>query len=355
MPMRICYINFSLDNARDQITLKSLRANGVIVTEISDKTPGLRKYFNIVRQFRDKGHDSDVVMVGYAGSVLVILMRLVTHKKVIYNTLATFFDSMIVSRMDGNMFSLKSLRYYVVDFAAFHLADLSFLECEAQKKMVVKLFCIRPSKLSVQFVGTNEDEFYFDATVPKRKQFTAVFRGMFLPEAGAGVVIRAAKVLERENICVRVIGRGLLLPEIEHLAKELSPKNLELITARLPIEDLRRSMLECHLSLGQLADHPRVHTTVPHKAFESLNMKLPYLTGANRGVMEFLIDGETCFTVPPGDHHALARKILELRDDPQRLQRVGKNAYALFIHEFSHKILGEKMLHGIRSCQIAPL
>lgn len=352
--MRICYINFSLDNARDQITLKSLRASGVIVTEISDKTPGLKKYFNILRHYRDKGRDSDVIMIGYAGSILVICLKLLTRKKVIYNTLATFFDSMIISRMGGNVFSLKSLWYYMVDFAAFHLADRSFLECEAQKSMVVKLFRVRSSKISVQFVGTNEEEFYFDASIPKREQFTVVFRGMFLPEAGVDIVIRAAKELEQEKVHVRVIGRGLLLPEIERLAKELSPSNLELITERLPIEELRRSMLECHLSLGQLADHPRVHTTVPHKVFESLNMKLPYLTGANRGVMEFLTDTETCFTVQPGNYRALAQKILELRDRPDVIACVSENAYQLYQREFARQVLGNKILYELDSCLIAP-
>ena len=352
--MNVCYVNFSLNNPRDQITLQALRVNGVHIMEISDNTPGLKKYLHIARQYRAKGRGSDVVMVGYAGSVLAILMRLLTRKKIFYNTLATFYDSMIVSRMGGTLFSPKSLWYYLVDFAAFHLADRAFLECKAQKDMVVRLFKVNPSKVSVQFVGTNEQDFYFDPTIPKLKQFTVVFRGMFLPEAGADVVVRAAKELEGKNVKVRIIGRGLLLPEIEKLVKELAPNTLELVTERLEMKDLRRAMLECHLSLGQLADHPRVHTTIPHKVFESMSMKLPYLTGANKGVMEFLTDTETCFTVPPGDYRALAQKILELRDDPQRLQRVGEHAYALFFREFSHKILGEKMLREIHLCQIAP-
>ncbi|MDO8231939.1 MAG: glycosyltransferase [bacterium] len=353
--MKVCYINFSLNNPRDQITLTALRANAVSVTEISDNTPGLKKYLHIARLYREKGCDSDAVMVGYAGSVLVIFMRLMTRKKLFYNTLATFYDSMIISRMGGTLFSLQSLGYYLIDFAAFHLADRAFLECGAQKDMVVRMFRVKPSKISVHFVGTNDQEFYFDPTVPKLKQFTVVFRGMFLPEAGADVVIRAAKELEKENIRVRVIGRGLLLPEIERLAKELAPSNLDLIIERLPIEDLRRSMLECHLSLGQLADHPRVHTTVPHKVFESLSMKLPYLTGANKGVMEFLTDTETCFTVSPGDYRALAQKILELRDRSDVLGRVSESAYQLYQREFTHKILGKKILRELDSCLIASL
>ncbi|MDO8408330.1 MAG: glycosyltransferase family 4 protein [bacterium] len=342
--MKICYINFKLDNPRDQITLRGLRENGVDVTEIADKTPGWRKYVRIARAYRASRDECDVVMVGYAGSVLVIFMWLLIRKPLIYNTLATFVDSMIISRFSGAFFSLSSFRYYVTDFVAFHVARRSFLECEAQKEMVMRYFGVSAKKLSVHYVGTDDTEFYFDPAIPKLPQFTVVFRGMFLAEAGADVVVRAAKELERENVPIRLIGRGLLLLQIEALVAELKPTNLELISTRLPIEDLRRMMLECHLSLGQLADHPRVETTIPHKAFESMSMKLPYLTGANRGVLEVLDEGQTCFTVPPGDHHALARKILELRDRPRDLERVAENAYQLYQKECTPRILAKKIL-----------
>lgn len=342
--MKICYINFTLNNPRDQITLRGLRENGVMVVEIADNTPGWKKYVHIARQYRAHGRESDAVMVGYAGSVLVIFMWLVAHKPIIYNTLATFVDSMIISRFAGAFFSLASFRYYVTDFVAFHLARRSFLECEAQEEMVRRYFGVSRKKISVHYVGTDDTEFYFDSAISKLAQFTVVFRGMFLPEAGADVVVRAAKELEVDGIPVRLIGRGLLLPEVEKLVAELKPSNLELVTTRLPIEDLRRMMLECHVSLGQLADHPRVHTTIPHKAFESMSMKLPYLTGANRGIMEVLEEGQTCFTVPPGDHHALARKIIELRDRPADLDRVAENAYQLYQKEFTPKTLARKML-----------
>lgn len=341
--MRICYVNFNLDNPRDRITLRGLRENGVVVKEISDSASGWRKYWRIARAYRACERECDMVMVGYAGSALVILMRLLTRKKIVYNALSTFYDSMIVSRFGGTLFSPRSAWYYLIDTIAFRSADRVFVECQAQKDLAVRVYGISPKKLSVHFVGADDTEFYFDSTIPKLKQFTVVFRGMFLPEAGADVVLRAAKELEHEDVQFRIIGRGLLKREIEGLANRLKSANVELITEKLPLEALRGKMLECHVSLGQLADHPRVHTTIPHKAFESMAMKLPYLTGENRGVMEILKNGETCFTVPPGDYHALARKIIELRDHPEELKRVAENAYQQFEHTYTPRTLGEKI------------
>lgn len=341
--MKICYINFTLENPRDRITIRGLRENGVDVVEVTDNIPGLGKYFRIARMFLMRKKECDVVMVGYAGAALVPLVRLLTRKKVFYNALSSFYDSMTISRA-GGAHTPQSMLLFVVDWLAFRLATRTFLECESQKNLVAKVYHIRPETFSVHVVGADDTEFHPDPSVQKSPHFTAVFRGMFLPEAGADIVIRAAKELEGSGINVRVIGRGLLLSEVKKLVAELAPTNLELITDRLPFDELRRKMLECHVSIGQVADHPRVHTTIPHKAFESMAMGLPYLTGANRGVGEILTEGETCFTIPPGDYRALANKLVELRDQPHNLSRVAKNAHQLYGSAFTPDILAHKML-----------
>ena len=341
--MKICYVSFVLSKPRDQITLRGLRGNGVTVKEISCTGKGLNKYLKLIKEFHACEKEYDLVMVGYASSVLVSVLRFFTRKKIVYNALATFYDSMVISR------GKSLILYWLIDALAFNLADQIFLECQAQKDLVVKIFKINHDKISVHFVGTDDKQFYFDPAVPKLKQFTVVFRGMFLPEAGADVVILAAKELETTDIRVRIIGRGFLKSEIEKMVEKLKPANLELITETLPIETLRNKMLECHLSLGQLAIHPRVHTTIPHKVFESMAMKLPYLTGDNKGIMEILYDGQTCFAVPSGDYRKLASKILELKDNQTELDSVAENAYQLYRREFTPRILAQKMLEEMGS------
>jgi len=345
--MNILYVNFSTKNTRDQITLKGFRENGILVKEITNDTHGWRKYFSIARKVKSCEKEYDFVFVGYASSVLVIFLWFFTGKKIIYNALATFYDSMIVSRYGGKVFSVKSLWYYLIDFFAFRFADRSFLECQSQKDLVARVFKLNPEKIWIGFVGTDDSQFYFDQSIPKLKDFTVVFRGAFLPEAGADVVVRAAKEIELENIKVRILGRGLLLKEVKNLIAELKVDNIELITELLPIDVLRNKMLECHISLGQLADHPRVKTTVPHKLFESMSMKLPYLTGRNRGVLEVLKEDESCFAVNPGDHKALANKIIELRNKPLDLAKISENSYRIFNNGYTSKILACKIIDKI--------
>lgn len=342
--MNICYLNFNLANPRDQVTLRGLKENGIVVKEISDSTPGWWKYLTLVKTYRSHCRGCDLIMIGYAGGVLVTLMRLLTRKPIVYNALNTLLDGVVVSRRGGRMFSLSVAWLYLIDFLAFHLATRVFLECHSQKELVGRWFRVRESKLIVQVVGVDDNQFYFDSQIAKLDQFTVVFRGAFLPEAGADIVVRAAKELESSGIRFRILGRGLWQAQIESLIHELRPSNLELITAILPISTLRQKMLECHLSLGQLANHPRVQTTIPHKAFESLALKLPYLTGDNRGIREILVPNQTCFVVSPGDYRALARQIVDLENQPSELARVGENAYQLYCERFTPRLLTKQVM-----------
>ena len=347
--MKIAYINISTNNPRDMITIRGLQENGVFVLEITDCTPGWKKFCHIGRRLLSERDNYDLIVVGYAGSILVPLARVISRKKVVYNALATFFDSMIVSRGKGKIFSIQTIRYYIIDYLAFHLAHKIFIECEAQKNLIKKIFHVNPHKISVQFVGTNELDFYLDPTVKKLDKFTVLFRGKFLPEAGADVVLKAAKLLEGTNIDFRIIGNGLLEKEIRQLSDQLKCTNIELITKYLAVEKLREKMLECHLSLGQMADHSRVHTTIPHKAFESLIIKLPYLTGRNQGVLEILKEEETCLCVRPGDHEDLAEKILALKNQPELLEKIASAGFKLYQDYFTTKKLGEKVLKELKA------
>lgn len=346
--MRILYINFDTSNSRDTVTISGLRQNGVEVVEICDKSKRIKKFLKIRKAILNAGN-YDMSIVGYTGNILVPFVRIFTRKKVVYNALASFYESMIISREAGK-FSLKAIWYYIIDFLAFHSCSLALVESEAQKEFISRIFLLSKSRISVHLTGVDEHKFYYDPCVAKLSSFTVLFRGKFLPEAGVSTLIEAAKLLEDQNINIRIIGQGFLEKEIKALISKLKPKNLELITEFLPIEILRTKMLECHLSIGQLADHPRLERTIPHKAFESLSMKLPYLTAKNKGVLEILKEDETCVCVNPNDSKDLADKIMFLKNNPETLERISANAYGLYESTYTPLILGRKLLEKLNKC-----
>jgi glycosyltransferase involved in cell wall biosynthesis len=128
---------------------------------------------------------------------------------------------------------------------------------------------------------------------------------------------------------------------------KLAPKNVEHIHDCMGINELRNLMLTAHVSLGQLADHSRLDRTLPCKLFESLALKLPYLTGRNEAVFELFTENENCFAVNPGDADDLAQKIFYLKKNHELVTRVGDAGYALYQERMMSKKLADDVMRAI--------
>jgi glycosyltransferase involved in cell wall biosynthesis len=103
-------------------------------------------------------------------------------------------------------------------------------------------------------------------------------------------------------------------------------------------------MLSSHISLGQLAIHSRLDRTLPCKLFESLALKLPYITGRNRGVREILVDKVNCIEINPGDSDDLSDKIVYLKNNPEMCSKIGDAGYDLYRNRLTSKILAQEVI-----------
>ena len=245
-------------------------------------------------------------------------------------------------------FSFQSLYAWLIDFLAFNSAHLSLLESEEQIKFVAAKFFVPKKKLLKAWTGVDDSLFYTNPDAKKLPTFTVLFRGAFLPESGVEYAVDAFKILKKHNINLRIIGRGEFDPLVEKRLKEFDSSNVEWIRGKkMPFEDLRRKIQECHISLGQLSNHDRLNRTVPHKAFESIAMKIPYLTARNKGILELLNEDETCFCCNPADAQDLAEKILEIKNNPELMAKVAESAYQLYTREFTPRVLAKRVVDAI--------
>lgn len=327
---------------------KGLRQNGIEVLSLYLKT-NFRDFLKLAKFYRNEGKKFDLVVVGTESQQLVILSSLFSSKVIVYNAPLSSYERMIVSRELAPKFSLKAFYYWSLDFMAVHLADLTMVETNHQLEYFKKLFKISGKKLMRAWIGLDDDEFFYDPTVGKFNDFTVLFRGALLPEAGGEYVVKTAKILENKNIRFIMMCGGMLLKKIQKLADDLKPENLTLMTDFLPYEKLREIMQKSHISLGQLSDRVRLNRTIPNKAYESLAMKLPYLTAANTGILELLTPNETCLTCKPANAESLAEKILWARDNYQEAEKIAENGYQLYQKELKSDILARVLLDRIKT------
>lgn len=347
MIKKIIYLsNTRLDYSLNSVLIKGLRENGVQVSDVYVQRGvlGLIKALSI---FKNNSRDTDAVIVGYNSQPLAFFLRPFCRKKIVYNAVLSEYERMVISRQLATKFSPKGVYYWMLDLLAAHSADLILVESNEQAKFFSYLFKVSSKKIYRNWIGSDENKFYYDPSITKQNVFTVLFRGALMPEAGVEYVVKAAKILEGENIDFVIIGGGLLTEKTQKLIRDLNPKNLKHITDYLSYNDLRKIMQSCHISLGQLSHHVRLKRTLPHKVYETLSMKLPYLTSANTGVLELLTPDETCILCNPADEKSLAEKILWIRNNYSKTEKIAENGYKLYQNELRSDILAENLLKKI--------
>ncbi len=345
--MRFLYVSTGNNFPPDKHLIDGLRENGHTVFELIENEQGFGKYSHFIRRFWKQTHPYDVIVVGYILPLLIPLVRCLSLKKIIFNAVSSQYEANIISRGTGSPWSLTAFKWWLVDFMSFHLSSKVLLESNAQITFVHTRFLVPKNKLVRSWMGVDEKVFFRDPTIPKNQKFTVLFRGRFLPESGILTVIEAAKKLEDRDVQLCIIGHGFMYREVNALMEELKPKNVEMLSETLSTNELREKMLSCHVSLGQLANHPRLLRTLPAKLYESLALGLPYLTGRNQGVLELLTEDENCIAVEPGNSDDVAKKILFLRDNPVLLQKIGEQGYLLYKEKLTAKKLAGDV---IRDC-----
>lgn len=344
--MKICYFGIYNPNfSRNKIYLSGLRQLGVEILECQDNSRGLLKFWRLWRKHRQIKNEYDAMIVGYPGHLVVPFAKLISNKKIIADLLGSLYDAEVHSHSPS---FFKKIKAKIIDWLAVKFADIILLESEAQKKYFEQKFS-KSTKYKVIYTGARDSFFQPNISKPKEDdKFIVIFRGRLTPESGVGHILKAAKILQNENIIFKIVGGGQLLDFAEKEIKKNDLSNVELVAKFLNDEELITEMLASDLSLGQLEDNPRLNRTIPHKAFESLALGIPYLSGNALAIREIIIERETGFLTPLADPESLAEKIKELSQNVELLRKISENEKKLFEQKFASGILAQNILQSIK-------
>jgi len=158
-PFRVCYFGiYNPEFSRNAVYMRGLRENRVEVIECNDRTPGIRKYWNLVKKHWEIRNDYDVLVVGYPGQTLVSLAKLISRKPVVLDALCSLYESLILSRdaYKGNPLRVPVIRS--VDWLAYKCADKILVETEKQKSYFEKRLHVSPGKCAVIYTGVDDEK-----------------------------------------------------------------------------------------------------------------------------------------------------------------------------------------------------
>jgi len=170
---------------------------------------------------------------------------------------------------------------------------------------------IEPGRLSAVRFGVRADEFY--APINKPSRLNVLFVGQLRPYKGVNVLLRAWSKVEHADL--HIVGEGHERANLEALAGELNLRSVH-FHGQVTDEQLREFYAQAHAVV--------LPSTRKAEAFglvllEGMALGCVPVASDLPGVSDVV--GTTGFTFPIGDSDALARILLDLRDDPDIIEK----------------------------------
>jgi len=151
------------------------------------------------------------------------------------------------------------------------------------------------------------------------------------PEVFAHAALRV--LAERPNVHFVIAGDGPLRPCVEALISGVP--QIRLLGYRPDIPQI--------LPTFDVFVFPILWGRLGRALTEAMIAGLPVVASAVNGVPEIVRHGETGLLVPPDDPEAVARDVCYLLDNPDLAKRLGRNARALVVPEFSADLMVQRI------------
>ena len=359
--MRILYFGYyDPEYPRNKTLIKGLRANGAEVLEINSRSKSFLKYFKLFFLYLSKNYQFDAMVVGFPGQESMFLAKLLkvlrlTHgQPVIFDTFTSHFGGHILDRGKFGKNSLRARWYKWLDKKSVNWSDLALLDTDAHINFFVNEFGLPREKFRKILVGTDSSIFYPREVQKNTHNFLVYFQGNYIPLQGVEYIIKAAKLLESENIVFNLLGRGQTYQENLELAKKLEIKNINFID-RVSYEKLANYISMADISLGIFGDTLKTRLVIPNKVFESIACAKPVITADTPAARELFIDQENILFCQRANPEDLAEKILKLKEDESLRQKIAQGGYEVFKEKCTEKILGAELIKTIQDAGEHPV
>ncbi len=347
--MKVCYFgDYDVEYSRNRVFIKSLQEAGASVVECRTNSKSVWRYAELIRKLFALRGKYDVILVGYSLSRMIApLAKIFGNKPVVWNPLFSLYDSWILDRKLASKKSAKAKYYFWLDKIACCFVDGIILDTEENVTFFSETFHIPRGKFTRVFAGADEEVFH-PREHKQNDVFTAHFHGNFIPFHGVEYIIRAAKILENENIVFNIIGSGQTYARDRALAESLCAKNVRFIS-KVPYEELAERIATADMALGVFGDEDRVNRVIPNKIFEAVASGIPALTAESSAVKELFANGESILFCQSMNSEDLARKIMKLKENPEFRQALSRRAISVFRERAGGLKIGNEILEYIKT------
>lgn len=164
--------------------------------------------------------------------------------------------------------------------------------------------------------------------------------GRLRPKKGFATLVRACALLRDRGIDARcdIVGYGEQQPELERLVEDLRLTGRVVLRGKMSHRELIDVYAGAHVFVAPCeiaADGDR--DGIPNVLLEAMSMRLAVVTTPVSGIPEVVRNGCNGLLVPPADPASLAAALEMLARDPDKRQRLGREARRSVLEQFGEE------------------
>lgn len=236
----------------------------------------------------------------------------------------------------------------------FKVADVSIATNESYKRIAVKRGGMEPEKVYVVRSGPNLERLKIIPPINALKcgrKFLVGYVGVMGKQEGIDYLLRSANyiihTLKRTDIHFGLVGGGTELVEMEKYAQELSIDDYVTFTGRVSDEEMLQM-----LNTADVCANPDVANEMNDKS--TMNKVMEYMALGKPMVQFDLTEGrysaqEASLYADKNDEIDLAMKIVQILDDPQLAEKMGKFGRKRVVNELSWDYEAPKLLNAYQA------
>jgi glycosyltransferase involved in cell wall biosynthesis len=344
--LRVCYWpGRETSYSRTRVIIRGLKQADVDIElyDCSSEGKTFARFFKGFFKFLSVKRKSDLIMVGFFGHFIVLVVRLFTRKKIIFDAFVSLYQTMVFDRQVFKSKGLLSCWARMIDKLACHFAEKILLDTDQHIDYYVEEYGLNRFKF-LKLAASADDSVFFPRPEKVSGDFMVHFHGEFQRLHGTTIIFQAAFFLP--DIKFRIIGRGKEYTASRHKAITQGATNIEFLPA-VNYEHLAELMSEASVCLGIFGETQKAGMVIPHKVYEALALGKAVITADTPGARELLENGKTALLCPPGDPQALAAAIRRLKEDESLRRSLGVNGRNLFEEKCRPEILGNQLASWI--------
>lgn len=281
----------------------------------------------------------DVVLVLYPGWFDVIVLAplaRIRRMPILLDVYISVSDTVVSDRGLARPESLFGRLLVRIDRASMRRARRVLADTPAHAAFYADLGDIPRDRIGVVWVGADDDVFRPRPEIEPACN-RVLFYGTFIHLHGIDVIVHAAKLLDDDDVEIRIVGTGQEAERVDALIRALQPRNVRRIES-MPLDQLAAEIAGATVCLGIFGSSAKAGRVVANKVFECVAVGRPVITADTEGVRAFFGPDEVAM-VPAGDPEALAAEIRRLLADPQGREAMAQAAHARYVDQYSGRQL----------------